>query len=40
MYEYDNWNTNIDKDNDDNGIEDKDEIEKCFISTLTIFGLY
>ena len=38
MYECDNWNTDIDKDDDDNGIEDIDKIENCFISTLPIFG--
>ena len=39
MYECDNWNTDIDKDDDDNGIEDKDKIENCFISILTIFRI-
>ena len=36
MHECDNWNTDIDK--DDDGIEDKDKIENCFISTLMRFG--
>ena len=39
MYECDNWNIDIDKNDDDNGIEDIDKIENCFISTLTIFGI-
>ena len=39
MYECDNWNTDIDEDDNENGIEDIDKIENSFISTLTIFGI-
>ena len=39
MYECDNWNTDIDKDDDDNGIEDIDKIENCFTSTFWILGI-
>ena len=39
MYECDNWNNDIHKDDGANGIEDIDKIENCFISTLTIFGI-